>query len=188
MGKNISIHQIKTAIVNLSYAGIKTTTYWVIGHPGETEADFRQTLNFLEELAPMIYEAECRPFYFFPTGQVNSYTRDQWWKNLKIVPLFPGQEDILPIQTLILDAEPPREETYRRVNRFTRHCRRLGIPNPYTLEEIHAADRRWKKLHPNAVPSLIDFTSEKINIKENKKVKILNPARKRKRDEQAWEF
>ena len=39
------------------------------------------------------------------------------------------------------------------------HCKKLGIPNPYSLTDIDKADKRWKSLHLNAVPSLMEFKS-----------------------------
>jgi radical SAM superfamily enzyme YgiQ (UPF0313 family) len=50
MNKKITPVQIRTALTNLARVGIKTSTYWVIGFPGETEEDFQQTLDILEEL------------------------------------------------------------------------------------------------------------------------------------------
>ncbi len=174
MGKKITPQQIKTAVSNLAYAGIKTTTYWVIGHPGETEADFRQTLDMIEALKDDIYEAECNPFRYFLTGQVNS---DAWLRNQTPVSLYgdsPGVTEMLLLPTRVLDGEPSREETLDRMTRFIDLCRRLGIPNPYTLEEINAADERWKKLHPNAVPALLEFNIEKNRgtlVRESQRVK-----------------
>ncbi len=159
MGKKITPQQIKDAISNLAYAGIKTTTYWVIGHPGETETDFQQTLDIIEELKDDIYEAECNPFRYFLTGQVNS---DTWMKNQTPIPLYPDTPQtrkMLLLQTYVLNGDPSHNETIDRVNRFVTHCRRLDIPNPYTMEEIKTADNRWKKLHPNAVPTLLDFNA-----------------------------
>ncbi|MCP4153891.1 MAG: radical SAM protein, partial [bacterium] len=63
MGKMISLDQIRTSVSSLAAVGIKTTTLWIVGHPGETEEDFQQTLDLIEELRNDIYEAECRPFY-----------------------------------------------------------------------------------------------------------------------------
>ena len=37
---------VSKALASLAGAGIKTTTYWVIGHPGETESDFQSLLEF----------------------------------------------------------------------------------------------------------------------------------------------
>jgi hypothetical protein len=47
------------------------------------------------------------------------------------------------------------------LNRFVKHITRLGIPNPFSLHEIHKADERWKKLQKNAVPSLLEIDTNK---------------------------
>jgi radical SAM superfamily enzyme YgiQ (UPF0313 family) len=156
MDKRITAADAKKTIANLAAAGIKTTTLWVVGHPGETEADFQQTLDFLEELKFDIYEAECRPFYYYLTGQAGA--PGGWGNQSKPQPLYSRDaEEMLMLQTWILDGEPSREETYRRVRQFTAHCEKLGIPNPYSMHEIYEADERWQKLHSNAVPPLIEF-------------------------------
>lgn len=49
----------------------------------------------------------------------------------------------------------------------------LGIPNPYTLREIYQADQRWKALHTNAVPPLMEFRSEKAYIDECRSIRKL---------------
>ena len=168
MGKNITSQQIKEAVTCLAYAGIKTTTFWVIGYPGETEDDFRQTLDLVELLKDNIYEADCNPFYYHLTGQVNS---NRWQEESKAATLYPEwAKDMLISQTWRLEAEPPRDETMRRVNRFVQHCKRLNIPNPYSLEEVNRADLRWKKLHKNAVPPLLELRNKKIYIDECKQV------------------
>jgi radical SAM superfamily enzyme YgiQ (UPF0313 family) len=186
MGKKIMPQQIKTAIASLAYAGIKTTTYWVIGYPGETEEDFQQTLELLEELKDDVYEADCNPFNFFLTGQVNS---DEWAKEDRSVLLYPkSTRDMLMFQTWILEGEPTREEMFRRLNRFVQYCSNLSIPNPYTLTEIYKADKRWKKLHKNAVPSILEFESGGSYIDENKKVKKIVFGKKINADEGEWGF
>lgn len=167
MGKKITVNQIKEAVSCLAYAGIQTTTLWVIGHPGETEADFQQTLDLIEELKDDIYEAECRPFYYYLTGQVDS---DRWARESNKVPLYPGTEELLLFQSWTLDCLPSREETYERVNRFVRHCSRLGIPNVYSLHDTYKADERWIKNHKNAVPPLMEFKKKDVYITECKDV------------------
>ncbi len=169
MGKKITPARIKQTLSTLAEAGIKTTTYWVIGHPGETEADFRQTLDLIEEMKDDIYEAECNPFRYFESGQINSA---QWMEKNKRILLFPeNARHLLIIQTWMLDCKPSREEIYRRINRFTEHCEKFGIPNPYSLNDIYKADERWKKLHKNAVPPLLELEAENAGIDENKYVK-----------------
>lgn len=170
MDKRITINQTRSTLASLSYAGIKTTTFWIIGYPGETEQDFQMTLNLVEELKDDIYEAEFNPFTYFYTGQVNY---DQWVNESTL--LYPEHaRDMLISQTWVVETEPSREETFERLNRFIEHCTRLGIPNPYSMNEIYRADVRWKKLHPNAAPSLVELTENNACIDECRKVeKIL---------------
>lgn len=155
MGKKITAAQIRSAVSNLAATGIKTTTYWVVGYPEETEADFQHTLDLIEQLKDDIYEADCNPFTYFPIGQVNS---DWWAKKYSDSLLYPEEaKEMLWVQTWIMNCQPHREEMYNRLNRFVRHCARLDIPNPYSLRDIYRADERWKTLHPNTVPPLLEF-------------------------------
>lgn len=167
--KGITVTQIKETLISLATAGIKTTAYWVIGHPGETEEDFLQTLELLEEIKDYIYEAECNSFIFGFGGQADSET----WKEQRKPLYSESAGEMLLIQSWVCDTEPSREETYRRMNRFVQLCHRLGIPNPYSIMEIHNADLRWQKLHKNAVPCLADFKGPNAYIDECKTVKQL---------------
>lgn len=168
MGKKITVEQIKRAVRSLAGAGIKTTTYWVIGYPGETEEDFCMTLKLIEELKDEIYEADCNPFIFNFTGQVAS---DRWIEKYNRVSLYPEEAvDMLLVQTWMLDCEPPRPETFNRLSRFVEHCKKLGVPNPYTLYDICRADERWKNLHSRSVPSLLDLNNTDNYINESKHI------------------
>lgn len=170
MDKRVKVEDAKKSLAALSAAGIKTTTLWVIGHPGETEEHFQETLKFLEDMRNEIYEAECRPFYFYLTGQAGA--DDDWWKQFEPAPLYPDKvAEILRFQTWLLDCEPPREVIYERTSRFVAHCKKLGIPNPYSMQEMYEADQRWQKLHKNAVPFLIDFKNKDNNINECRNIK-----------------
>jgi radical SAM superfamily enzyme YgiQ (UPF0313 family) len=186
MGKRIMPGQIREAVTSLAHVGIKTTTYWVIGYPGETEEDFQQTLDLVEELKDDIYEADCNAFSYFLTGQVNS---EEWAKKNKSFLLYPEEfKDMLLLQTWVLQGEPTREETYQRMNRFSEHCKKLGVPNPYTLQEIYKADERWKRLHRNAVPSIVEFQPGKKYINENKHVKEVVLGKNIRSEEAQWDF
>jgi hypothetical protein len=66
-----------------------------------------------------------------------------------------------------LDMEPLRQVAYERMNRFEAHCRKLGIPNPYSLKESFDSDRRWKKLQKFAVPPMDEFFKEDASIQDN---------------------
>jgi radical SAM superfamily enzyme YgiQ (UPF0313 family) len=186
MGKNITVDQSRAALANLAYAGIKTTAYFVIGFPGETEEDFQQTLDFLEDARDDIWEAECNPFYYYYTGQI--YAEANKWADKRKL-LYPGYaRDFLITQTWVVDCEPSREERFRRLFRLVEHCKKLGIPNPYSWEDIYAADRRWENLHENAVPSMLEFEDREGYIDENKHVKKLLKARDTQQEEGDFMF
>jgi radical SAM superfamily enzyme YgiQ (UPF0313 family) len=169
MNKRITPEQIKAAISSLAHAGIKTTTYWVVGYPGESEADFQETLDLLEEMVDDIYEADCTPFWYFMSAQVG----DEQWKDKRLL-LYPEKsEEMLILRRWFIDCEPDRQEIYRRMYRFVAHCKRLGIPNPYSLHDFHKADLRWLELHKNAVPPLVRFEDENNYVNENRYIKHL---------------
>lgn len=176
MNKKITIDKIRKAVTSVAYVGIKTATLWLIGFPGETEEDFLQTLDLIEELKDSIYDAEGTPFWYFLKGQSNSGN----WGDRKSMLLYPEWAgEMLMTQTWILEGEPSREVTYIRLNRFIAHLKKLGIPNPYNLVEMYKADERWKSLHENAVPSIVEFDgstyideckrAEKVFFLDNKK-------------------
>jgi len=162
MDKRIAAEQSKTMIASLAEAGIKTTTYWLIGHPGETEADFQQTLDFLSECKNDIWEAECEYFNYNYSGQ----TQSQEWSSKRKLVYPPETRDMLMVNKWEVEGEPTREVIMSRVCRFVQHCNHLGIPNPYSMHEIYLADQRWKTLHANAVPFLVELGNEKNYIDE----------------------
>ncbi|MCP4151601.1 MAG: radical SAM protein [bacterium] len=179
MNKGITVDQIRAAISALAYAGIKTTTYWVIGHPGETEEDFQQTLDLIEELKDDIYQAECNPMLYHYSKQ---FASDEWSQKMKR--LYPRElQKMLVFEYYDMECQPSRQETYNRMHRFEAHCRKVGVPNPYALNEHKAADERWKKLHKNAVPAMVEFIQRKNYIDENKRIQIENFARSIRQEE-----
>lgn len=184
MNKRVTLQQCEDSLASLAYAGIKTTTFWLLGYPGETEEDFQMTLDFLDKNRDCIYEADCNAFNYYLTGQANS---DEWSKNNKGVLLYPvWARDMLITRTWILDEEPSRETAYNRINRFVRHCKKLGIPNPYSLNDVYQADERWGKLHKNAVPSVVELKNKDIYVNENRYVKDLSFAENKIKDDVDW--
>jgi radical SAM superfamily enzyme YgiQ (UPF0313 family) len=179
MSKEITVEQSRATIKSLAQAGIKTTTYFVIGFPGESDEDFQQTLDFIEELKNDIWQMECNPFYYYYSGQPLT---DKWINQRML--LYPEYaRELLISQTWILDCDPSREKRFMRMFRLEEHCKKLGIPNPYSTEEIYRADERWKNLHLNAVPSLAEFEDKHVYINENKYVKKLILAQETQQDE-----
>jgi radical SAM superfamily enzyme YgiQ (UPF0313 family) len=184
MDKRITLQQSETTLAALAYAGIKTTTFWLFGFPGETAEDFQATLDFIEKNKDCIYEADCNAFNYYLTGQANS---KEWLKNNKGILLYPEwARKWLITQTWVLDTLPTREEAYKRINRFVRHCNKLGIPNPYSLKDVYQADERWKKLHKNAVPSIVELKNQDLYLDENKQVKEFSFAENKWADDGDW--
>jgi len=172
MGKKITPEQSRQALINLAYAGIKTSTLWVIGYPGETDADFQETLDFIRENQDYIFQAEGTPFWYHQSGQVNS---PQWGGQNQHSLLYPPTAaKMLITQTWIYRGEPSREKTYERLNYFTAFCEKLGIPLTYSLHDIYEAEERWKKLHRNVVPSLQEIKNSPDCLEDIKQLKQLH--------------
>lgn len=184
MNKKITPEQIKQAVSGLAYAGIKTSTCWVIGHPGETEVDFQLTLDMITELKDDIYEVWASPFYYYPSAQADMRAFEE--KTYLLYPPF--MEDMLMIRTWYPECEPSREESYRRMHRFVAHCDRLGIPNPHSLHDLYKADMRWKELHENAVPAIMEFRQADGYIDDTGKVKKLVRAAGRQEEDGDFGF
>lgn len=171
MDKKITVEQIKSSVSSLANAGIKTTTFWIIGYPGETEQDFQETLNLVEELKDDLYETTFRPYLYYKTVDGKD---DNNAGNVEGIQLYPkDKKDKLIIETWIPNCEPSREEIYNRLNRFHQHINKLGVSNPYTLYELDKADKRWLELHDNAVPPIILFNDKHKLIDECRYVKEL---------------
>jgi hypothetical protein len=184
MNKGITVQQTKECLSALAYAGIKTTTYWVIGHPGETEEDFQATLDLIEEMKNDIYQAECNYFLYHYSKQGKE---DEWSRNRQLI--YPKEATkLLVFEYYTLNMYPLREETFKRVHRFEAHCRKLGIPNPYSLTEHYEADKRWQGLHKNAVPGMKDFLGKSKYINECKNIANVNFASRRNDEIEIFNF
>lgn len=184
MGKEIDLDTIRQSVYSLASAGIKTTTYWVIGYPGETEQDFQMTLDLVEEMKDNIYEAETNPFTLFPNSRI---AMDPELNMGKKIPAYPSwAEPMLICQYYNLAIEPSRKEVIDRMQRFEMHCKTLGIPNPYSLQEIHLADDRWQRLHQNAVPPLVAFKDKKQKVTENLNIEQPTMATQSIPDDDDW--
>jgi radical SAM superfamily enzyme YgiQ (UPF0313 family) len=184
MDKNITPEQTRNAVSTLAHAGIKTTTYWVTGHPGETEADFQKTLDIMEELQNDIYQAEANPFHYHSSTQFGA---DQW-AGKKINLYSKKFQKMLVFETWTANIKPLRQEAYRRLYRFDEHCKNIGLPNPYSLDDYLKADERWKKLHKYAVPSVLELLSQRGEIKENKNIMSRSPAKNMRQPVEDFEF
>lgn len=146
MDKMTSPATISAALRALAKAGIRTTTYWIAGFPGETEENFQETLEFIREHKDAIYELEAHPYYYYPYGQVGS-------RLYQCVSLYP--DDVTEVIKFriweVAGAEPDRAERFSRLRRMSSLASRLGLPNIYSMKERLQAEDRWISLYPNAV-------------------------------------
>ncbi|OHD63052.1 MAG: hypothetical protein A2096_00280, partial [Spirochaetes bacterium GWF1_41_5] len=164
MNKRISPEQLASALQALSGSGIKTTTYWVIGHPEETDADFEQTLAFISENSDYIYEAVGIPFEYHKTS-VNSVGWEKTWGTSTMFP--PEFLDLFTVQKWLLNTSPAPEVLYRREMKFQECLKKIHIPYSSTFNSLYIADKRWKALHKNSVPSMGELNSPDIHVREN---------------------
>lgn len=148
MDKMTTPQVISDVLKSLASAGIRTTTYWIVGFPGETDADFQETLDFIEEHHHYIYELEAHPYYYYPYGQIGS-------RLYQCLSLYP--EEVTNVTKFkvweIIGADPPREVRYERLRRISKLASDLGLPNIYTMAERYQAEDRWHSLFPLAVPA-----------------------------------
>jgi hypothetical protein len=143
MDKMTTPKVISDVLKTLAAAGIRTTTYWIVGFPGETEEEFQETCDFIREHSRYIYELEAHPYYYYPYGQVGS--------RLHQCHSLYGEEvtDIIKFKVWdIIDARPTRAERYDRLRRISAMASDLGLPNIYTMAERYEAEERWHSLHP----------------------------------------
>ncbi len=145
MQKMTTPQRIAEALKSLAGAGIRTTTYWITGFPGETEDDFEETLEFVREHHRLIYELEAHPYWYYPYGQVGSrlfQSRSLFPDEITAVIKFKQWEPT--------HVQPERREKFQRLRRLTKLAGDLGIPNIYTMAQRADAERRWLDLQPLA--------------------------------------
>ena len=156
MDKMTMPQTISDVLKSLASAGIRTTTYWIVGFPGETESDFQETLDFIEEHYRYIYELEAHPYYYYPYGQIGS-------RLYECASLYP--EEVTNVTRFkvweVIGADPPREVRYERLRRISKLASDLKLPNIYTMAERYQAEDRWHSLFPLAVPVYEDTHAQR---------------------------
>ena len=76
-----------------------------------------------------IWEAECEYYNYYYSGQGAS---DEYSGKRKLL-YDKKYKNLLYIDKWIIDGEPSWDEIFSRDRRFINHCKKLGIPNPYSL-------------------------------------------------------
>ncbi len=147
MQKGITVEQQSAAIKMLASSGIRTSTYWIAGHPQENEEDFAQTLDFIRKHKNYLYEVDLAVFYFYGEGEIG---KDVFAKTAGgLVERWP--EKYLPISIFkyfkLKDPNPTRAEAYARAIKFAQTMNEEGIPcNRTSVIDYLRAEKRWKQL------------------------------------------
>ena len=128
----------------LANQGALTCTLWIVGYPGETEAEFESTLKFIREHRSNIYQADAWLFQYHPTGLSSSVKIDaEKGSRLRFSDEI---NEILAIKPYLVDKDISSGERFNRLERFTAEMESLQIPNPYSIHEMINAQNRWIKL------------------------------------------
>jgi radical SAM superfamily enzyme YgiQ (UPF0313 family) len=154
MSKRTTVDHMGTVLENLAAEGIQTSTLWIVGFPEEDEAAFQTSLDFLIEHKDVIYAADPWHFVFHPTtGTEPVFGRlvasNSFETRYGMRRLYPEEfDDALLVQYYELDLPDVVATKIDRIERMCAVLDQCGIPNPYSLREWRAANRRWRELHP----------------------------------------
>lgn len=132
----------------LANEGIITSTLWIVCYPGETEAEFNDTLSFIRRNRSRIYQADAWLFQYHPAGLAHSgKIEDSRGSKTR----YSNEINrILAVAPYIVDRDLSPAERFDRLERFVHAMRELEIPNPYSVYEWISAEGRWNTLGRSA--------------------------------------
>jgi hypothetical protein len=144
MTKKTNPDTMAKSVHALSAQGIKTSTLWIICYPGETESEFKQTLDFIKDNRPAIFQADGWLFQYHRQGLAHAPQIDAAMGSRQ---RFSDRlNDLLAIRPYLVDKDLSQAERFDRLERFVMTMKLYEIPNPYCAYEWLAAERRWKAL------------------------------------------
>lgn len=147
MNKGVFPEQTRKSLKNFAQNGIKTTTLWIAGFPGESEADFQESINFLNGNVDYLYQADIWEFICPPRLITCSESASEKFFTKAIYP--EEFDNLLIIKYYDLKNGPSPEVRFERIHRFEKNRLKLGIPNPYSMQELMSAHQRWFNLGHN---------------------------------------
>jgi radical SAM superfamily enzyme YgiQ (UPF0313 family) len=130
--------------MNYAHNGIRTTTLWIAGFPGERDEDFQHSIDFLKQNSAFIYQADVAGFICSPKEITSPAGEGALFLTKRAYP--EDFDDLLIIKYYDLKNGPSSPERFQRIGRFEKMRMRLGIPNPYSIKELMEAHSRWIKL------------------------------------------
>ena len=144
MVKKTTPELMERSLEVLSSEGVITSTLWIVAYPGETQAEFDDTLDFIRRNRSRIYQADAWLFQYHPAGLAHSgeieVERGSHFRYSDEI------NQILAVAPYVVDRDISPRERFDRLERFVRTTRELEIPNPYSVYEWIAAEGRWKSL------------------------------------------
>ncbi|MBF0194400.1 MAG: cobalamin-dependent protein [Magnetococcales bacterium] len=159
MVKKTDVETMEKSLAVLSGADIVTSTLWIVGYPGETEAEFEDTLKFIKRNKNHIHQADPWLFQFHPEGLAGS----DHLAESGVKTRFSSQlNKLFAITPYVVGKGLTLAERFDRLERFERSRVEAGVSNPYSFKEWNEADHRWQELGHKRPLTLVDHMAPLI--------------------------
>ena len=147
MVKKTTPESMSKSLHALATQGIMTSTLWIICYPGETEEEFKTTLDFISKNRLNIYQADGWLFQYHPKVMDKDNSGS---KSGGCMRFSSELNKILSVKPYVMENDMSPEERFDRLERFTSELKSLKIPNPYSIFDILSAQKRWSSMGRNS--------------------------------------